>query len=104
MLQMTMNGEPMDDSFALASDEYTSSTEAIEYTTVIFPSEGGDTLSMEVYAIDNDTYRYYSQINEAIGGGMAMSSTPYNPASNLGEDILGYFMARSMLDTTLVLK
>jgi len=59
---------------------------------------------MEVYSIDKDTYRYYAQINEAIGGGMAMSSTPYNPASNLGEDILGYFMARSRIDTTLVLQ
>jgi len=103
MLRLTMNGESLDDSFALASDEYSSSSETLEYTTVIFPSEDGDTLSMEVYAIDKDTYRYYSQINEAIGGGMAMSSTPYNPASNLGEDIMGYFMARSMLDTTLII-
>ena len=104
MLRVTMNGEPMDESFSLASDEYTSSSEALEYTTVIFPSDEGDTISMEVYGIDADTYRYYSQLNEAIGGGMAMSSTPYNPASNLGEDILGYFMARSMFYTTLVLK
>lgn len=104
MLRMTMNGEPMDESFSLASDEYTSSLEVIEYTTVIFPSEDGDTLSMEVYAIDADTYRYYTQLNEAIGGGMAMSSTPYNPTSNLGEDILGYFMARSRFDTTLILQ
>jgi hypothetical protein len=103
MLRLNMNGEPMDDNFALASDEFTSSSETVEYTTMMFPTEDGDTLSMEVYAIDKDTYRYYSQINEAIGGGMAMSSTPYNPASNLGADILGYFMARSMLDTTLVL-
>lgn len=104
MLRLTMNGESLDDSFALASDEYSSSSETVEYTTAIFPSEDGDTLSMEVYAIDKDTYRYYSQINEAIGGGMAMSSTPYNPASNLGDEILGYFMARSRFDTTLVLK
>jgi uncharacterized protein DUF4249 len=103
MLRLTMNGEPLDDSFALASDEFTSSAEAVEYTTVIFPSEDGDTLSMEVYSIDADTYRYYYQLNEAIGGGMAMSSTPYNPASNLGEDIMGYFMARSKLDTTLII-
>ena len=104
MLRLTMNGEPMDDSFSLATDEYTSSTDAVEYTTVIYPSDDGDTLSMEVYAIDSDTYHYYSQLNEAIGGGMAMSSTPYNPASNLGENIMGYFMARSRFDTTLVLQ
>ncbi len=104
MLRLSMNGEPMDDNFALASDEYTSSSETVEYTTLMFPTEDGDTLSMKVYAIDKDTYRYYSQINEAIGGGMAMSSTPYNPASNLGEDILGYFIARSKFDTTLVLQ
>jgi len=104
MLRLTMNGEAMDEFFSLASDEYTSSSDVVEYTTVIYPSEDGDTLSMEVYAIDADTYRYYTQLNEAVSGGMAMSSTPYNPASNLGEDILGYFMARSRFDTTLVLQ
>jgi len=104
MLRLTMNGEAMDESFSLASDEYSSSLDEVEYTTVIFPSEDGDTLSMEVYAIDADTYRYYIQLNEAISGGMAMSSTPYNPASNMGEDVLGYFMARSRFDTTLVIQ
>jgi len=104
MLRLTMNGESLEDNFALTSDEFSPSSETIEFTTVVFPSEEGDTLSMEVYSIDKDTYRYYAQINEAIGGGMAMSSTPYNPASNLGEDILGYFMARSRIDTTLVLQ
>jgi hypothetical protein len=105
MLKLTMNGEPLENSFALASDEYTSSSETVEYTTMIFPTEDGDTISMEVYALDKDTYRYYSQLNEAIGGGgMGMSSTPYNPTSNLGEDILGYFMARSRFDTTMILQ
>ncbi len=104
MLRLTLNGEPMEDYFALTSDEYSSDAETLEYSTVIFPKEDGDTLSMQVYGIDADTYRYYYQLNEAIGGGMAMSSTPYNPDSNLGEDIMGYFMARSMLDTTLVLQ
>ncbi|MCP4310613.1 MAG: DUF4249 family protein [Bacteroidetes bacterium] len=104
MLRLIMNGEIFEDYFALASDEYSTSAETVEYTTMMFPTEDGDTLAMEVYAIDKDTYRYYSQINEAIGGSMAMSSTPYNPASNLGEDILGYFMARSRFDTTLVLQ
>lgn len=103
MLRLTLNGEPMEDYFALTSDEYSSDAETVEYSTVIFPKEDGDTLSMQVYGIDADTYRYYSQLNEAIGGGMAMSSTPYNPASNLGEGILGYFMARSMLDTIVYL-
>jgi len=104
MLQLTMNGESLEDNFALASDQFSPSSETIVYTTVVLPSGVGDTLSMEVYSIDKATYRYYAQINEAIGGGMAMSSTPYNPASNLGEDILGYFMARSRIDTTLVLQ
>lgn len=103
MLELTLNGDRLEDYFALASNEYSPTTETVEYTTMMYPSEDGDTLSMEVFAIDQDTYRYYAQMNEAIGSGMAMSSTPYNPASNLGEDILGYFMARSKFDTTLVL-
>jgi hypothetical protein len=106
LLELTLNGERMEDYFALASNEFAPDAETVDYTTVMFPSEDGDgdTLSMEVFAIDQDTYRYYSQMNEAIGNGFAMSSTPYNPASNLGEDILGYFIARSRFDTTLVLR
>ncbi|MCT4645404.1 MAG: hypothetical protein N4A74_10500, partial [Carboxylicivirga sp.] len=41
------------------------------------------------------TYEYYSQLDEIIdqqGGG---SSTPFNPESNMGKDVLGYFRAWS---------
>jgi len=104
MLKLKLNGKPLDTNFSLASDQYSTSAETVVYSTSMYPTEDGDTLSMQVFAIDEDTYFYYTQLNEAIGGGMAMSSTPYNPASNLGEDIMGYFMARSMLDTTLIVK
>jgi len=103
MLKFRHNGEPVGSSLDLATDSYSSSGDVVQYTTFLMEHESGDTLSVEIYAIDADLLRYYSQINEAISGGMGMSTTPYNPASNLGDDILGYFMARSRSDTILIL-
>lgn len=103
MLKFRHNGEQVETSFELASDIYSSSAEAVQYTAFLMEHESGDTLSIEVYSIDSDLLLYYTQINEAISGGMGSSTTPYNPASNLGDGILGYFMARSRCDTTLIL-
>ncbi|MFH0757036.1 MAG: DUF4249 family protein [Bacteroidota bacterium] len=103
MLKFRHNGEPVGSSFDLATDSYASAGDVVQYTTFLMEHESGDTLSVEIYAIDADLLRYYSQINEAISGGMGMSTTPYNPASNLGDGILGYFMVRSRRDTILIL-
>lgn len=103
MLKIRYNGELIGEPFALATDRYSSQTDVVEYNAFLEEHESGDTLSVEFYAIDADLFRYYSQMNEAINGNTGMSTTPYNPASNLGEDILGYFMARSRNDTILFL-
>jgi hypothetical protein len=62
----------------------------------------GDTIDMAVYSIDFDAYTFYSQVNEGLSGNMILSPAPFNASSNLGEDILGYFMARSRTDTTFI--
>jgi len=49
------------------------------------------------YSIDEGTYDYYSALNDINGNGMG-GSTPYNPPSNFGDNIMGYFRAWS-LDT-----
>ena len=102
MLKLKLNGESLDEPFALATDEYSPSEDTLRYTTMVYPPPvEGDTLELEVYAIDKEAFYYYYQVSENIMRG-AMSSTPYNPPSNLGDDILGYFMARSRADSTFV--
>lgn len=103
MLKFKQNGAAAGDSFQLLTDRYTSSAEEVQYNSMMLQFYPGDTVYVEIYAIDEETYRYYSQLNDAIGGGMALSSTPYNPASNLGNNLLGYFMARSRSDSTFIL-
>ena len=103
MLKLSLNGESIDDPFALASDEFFDG-DTIRYTAFVYPPPvSGDTLELEFFAIDEDAFRYYYQVSEAISGGMGMSTAPYNPASNLGEGILGYFMARTRSDTIIYL-
>lgn len=47
-----------------------------------------------VFSIDENTYKYYRQLNEIGQGGMR-SATPYNPFSNFGKEVMGYFTASS---------
>lgn len=62
----------------------------------------GDTIDMTVYSIDFDAYTLYSEVNDRLSGNMILSPASYNASSNLGEDIMGYFMARSRIDTGFV--
>ena len=104
MLKFIRNGEPYGTSYNIVTEGYQILSGTLQYNSMMLQFYKGDTVSISVYSVDEDTYRYYSQVNDVIGGGMTTSSTPYNPASNLGEDLLGYFMACSRIDTTIVLK
>jgi len=45
--------------------------------------DSGDLVEVQVFSIDEPLSVFYSQLGQALGGGMAMSSTPYNPTSNI---------------------
>lgn len=68
--------------------------DTIEFTNPINSFLPGDLVVVQVFAIDEPLYNYFSQLNDALGGGMAMSSTPYNPTSNI-EGAMGFFAAWS---------
>ncbi|MFC2129427.1 DUF4249 domain-containing protein [Bacteroidota bacterium] len=68
--------------------------DTIEFTNPIHSFLPGDVIEVQVYAIDEPLFNYFSQLNDALGGSMAMSSTPYNPTSNI-EGAMGYFAAWS---------
>ncbi|MCP4763511.1 MAG: hypothetical protein GY870_17185, partial [archaeon] len=60
------------------------------------------TYRIEVISIDEKTFTYYNQLNDIRGGGMG-GSTPYNPHSNFGEEVMGYFTAWSFVEDSGVL-
>lgn len=68
--------------------------DTIEFTNPLYSFLPGDVIEIELYAIDEALFKYFSQLNDALGGSMAMSSTPYNPTSNI-EGAMGYFAAWS---------
>lgn len=74
-------------------DDYYENTGNIEYSALRLNFDLGDDVIIELYSIDDDTYIYYSELNDGSGSMMGGSSTPYNPKSNFGSDVMGYFAA-----------
>jgi hypothetical protein len=89
------NGELEDDKYSITNSSYYSDEESLVYKPSSITFEEEDEVKVVVYRIDEDTYNYYSQLNDILESGIGSSSTPYNPESNFGEDVLGYFAAWS---------
>ncbi|MFC2090823.1 DUF4249 domain-containing protein [Bacteroidota bacterium] len=99
----TPSSEPR--GFYLAiDDKYPLPGNLLQFTTFMFEFYRGDTVGITVQSIDEGAYWFFNQMNDVIGVGPSGFSTPYNPKSNLGEDVLGYFMARSRKDTIVFLR
>lgn len=62
-----------------------------------------DTLTIKASRIDLQTYKFYNQFERLIVyGGKTGGITPYNPSSNFGEGVVGYFMAISSASVEIV--
>lgn len=95
LVKYYLNGSDKEETYSLWSHEFFPNDELIEFSPLRFSFTKDDFVTVKAYSIDEGTYDYYSQLDEIIdqrGGG---SSTPFNPASNLGKGILGYFRAWS---------
>lgn len=79
--------------FFLANDRAAEDGQ-LSYSPFRLAIEGGGQVRVEVYSIDEATYNYYSQLDD-LSGGMMGSSTPYNPQSNFGDEVMGFFSAYS---------
>lgn len=95
LVKFWANNVEKKDMYYLINDEYYAQDDIIEYNPFLLNFDKGDNVKIVVYSIDEDTYVYYSQLNDQLGGRMGASSTPYNPQSNLGDDVMGYFAAWS---------
>ncbi len=95
LVKYYLNDSEFEETFSVWSHEFFPNDETVEFKPLHFSFGKDDVVTVRAYSIDEGTYDYYSQLDEIIdqqGGG---SSTPFNPASNLGNDILGYFRAWS---------
>lgn len=104
MMKFFVNG--IFDSYGLVDDEIFINGDTIHYPVVQKTYYENDEIFIKLHSVDFETYKYYSQLNDAISEGMGLggSSTPYNPASNFGKNVLGYFAAWSYVSETVVIQ
>jgi hypothetical protein len=103
MLAITQNGETGEYSYLLINDEFYSNTGKISYTPMMYQLAEGDTINMKLYSLDENTYTFYNQLADITNeSGISGTGTPYNPTSNMGDNILGYFAAWAMIDTSFI--
>lgn len=98
-----VNGE-MNRGRYFVSDDENAVEDTLKYSpgpTALFDS--GDTVTVCVYAIDQNVYDYFNMLNDALSGNGFLSSTPYNPHSNISNGALGYFSATSKACSSTVI-
>lgn len=95
MVKFFKNKTEANNGYSLLKDAYYIDNKTIEYSSMRYRFEQGDSITARVYSIDRETYSYYSQLNDLMEQGMGGSSTPYNPKSYNGVNIMGHFGAFS---------
>ncbi len=83
-----------EESYSIWTHEQYANEEAVVFEP-FFSFTEDQKITIEAFSIDEGTYDYYNQLSDIIdqrGGG---GSTPFNPKSNMGKDVLGYFRAWS---------
>ncbi|MEA3450695.1 MAG: DUF4249 family protein [Bacteroidota bacterium] len=63
----------------------------------------GDTATIKLLTINEDTYDYFLQLDEVIYSSMN-STTPYNPKSNFDNDALGYFCIQQVVEQEFIVQ
>lgn len=66
-------------------------------------AQPGDEVEVELQSIGFNTFEYFRTLNDALSGG-GMSSTPYNPISNIDNGALGYFGAYAVDSQSLIIE
>lgn len=104
MFKFLINKESENNSYYLVDDEFYENTGEIEYSPFHLDFELGDSVLINLYSIDEETYVYYSELSDSEGGMMGASSTPYTPKSNFGSDVLGYFVAWTKVEQQTIVE
>ena len=106
MLRIRQGDSINDFSSSLYQDKFYEDYGMISIVPMMYNFKEGDMVNVKIYTIDFDTYNFYNQLSDVSGGGMGMMmmGTPYNPSSNLGKNVLDYFAAWAIIDTTFIVK
>lgn len=62
----------------------------------------GDTISVELWAIDKAVHKYFLTLDEIITGQTGQLAAPANPSSNISNGALGYFSAHTVSKRTVI--
>lgn len=97
-----VNGELLNDAdaFVVFNDKLFN---GYDYTVSMMANRfnSTDTVSYQLLSIDKDTYSYYSELSDVVGGGG--NGIPYNPQGNFSNDAVGYFSAQSSAISTIII-
>lgn len=94
MVKIWKNDTLTSSKYTSFEDTFFNNNDTISYSPFTTSFDLDDEIRVRVYSIDKETDHYYNQLNDNQGGG-GMSGTPYNPSSNFGYEVLGYFTASS---------
>lgn len=94
MVKIWKNDTLRNSRYTSFEDTFFNNNDTISYSPFGIRLEDGDHLKVKVYSIDKETDYYYDQLNDNQDGGPP-GGTPYNPRSNFGYDVMGYFTASS---------
>ncbi len=103
-IEFLVNGEPDSEGYTLITDKYFATGDIILFSPRWKFFEKDDVVKVIINSIDEKEYTFLSQLNDLSGTGMGGSSTPYNPVSNFGSSVLGYFRAGSSVSHVKVVK
>lgn len=96
-LAIYRNGEQLDDNGYYLYDDKFADGNQVSYAFFDRRFDLNDTVKIELQSMDEQTYRYYEQLNELVGNGGpgGGSAAPGNPTSVYNTGALGVFAAYS---------
>ena len=98
MIRYIEDGEMLEKNYFLLTEHdaiggtFSNDSNIITFAESIF-YEGGE-VELQLFSIDESLYNYFKQLNDVLfWKRRVMPPTPYNPASNIDNDVLGFFAA-----------
>jgi hypothetical protein len=91
--------------YRLYTDKYTNGNEMTERIRAGGQVQPGDTITLELLAIDKASYDYFSTLRDILSSDRSPTSlSPANPNTNLSNGSLGYFSAFAMDTKKIVIR
>lgn len=102
LFKYILNGEDVTIAYRTSDDEG-AENDTLKYMGGFSRFFLGDTVTVKAYAVDRGVYIYFDTLNDVFSSNPIMSSTPYNPHSNISNGALGVFSAMSVNSKTTII-